>query len=398
MGRIKEEWIIRKKEPNKKDAVYYYRLPGMKSLKSTGKRKKTEAQNYVLELLKQQDKSDNDGKYCNKTFAQYTKDFFDYSTYVGRAQLMRGTSPSMRYVKEEDRILKKYIIGSGAPFIGSKMKEIKREDIFVFCDCLKKKYKDKDNDNKINGIINDCLTVLSLVFHWAFFNHDIFENPMLGIHKLKEEVKRDKTPFTLDEYSKMFPINDEKELIRIWKTFPDFMVEYIECNTGMRNGEVRCLKWKNVDLENDKIYVAEAFKDENNKITGKPKNGKDRVVPISENLKKMLLLHKEKYTEFTAPDDYVCCLKDGRPLPKKHTRVRHKKGLEILGIKHKGQHVYRHTLNTMLIENDNKVDERDIREFLGWADPRIQANYTHLGSTTFNNFKNAIGAIGEKIA
>ena len=161
----------------------------------------------------------------------------------------------------------------------------------------------------------------------------------------------------------MFPIDDEKEILRIWKTFGDFILEFIEFNTGMRNSEVRCLKWKNVDLDNQIIYVREAFKDMNNKIVGPPKNGKERRTGMSDVLKRMLELYKEKYTDHTDPNDFVCCYrKSGKAFLKKHSRDSHNEGLERAGVEHKGHHAYRHTFNSLL---KNKVSDWDIQTTTG---------------------------------
>ena len=56
--------------------------------------------------------------------------------------------------------------------------------------------------------------------------------------------------------------------------------------TGMRSGELYALKWTDIDFENRRIYVTRSW---NNKAGyGPTKSQRNRVVPISDNLKKLL--------------------------------------------------------------------------------------------------------------
>ena len=266
------------------------------------------------------------------------------------------------------------------------MKNIKRKDVLDFRDYLRQ--------TNTPGVVNDCMEVLRLIFNEGIFREELEYNPLSGVSRLDVKPKP-KTPYTPDELRKMFPIDNEDEIIRIWKTFGDFIVEYLEFNTGMRNSEVRCLKWKNVDLDNQIIYVRESFKDEYNKIIGPPKNGKERMTGMSDNLKRMLVLYKDKYTTFTNPDDYVCCLKkSGKPLPKKHTSLRHKQGLEKAGVSYRGQHVYRHTFNSLL---KGKVKDWDIQTTTGWSDGDIQKRYTHTESNSVKQITKGINSLWKEI-
>ena len=129
-------------------------------------------------------------------------------------------------------------------------------------------------------------------FNDCIYREDIENNPMSCIKKLVEK-KSEKVPFTMEDYRKMFPINNEEEIIRLWGSFSKFILEFIECNTGMRNGEVRCLKWEDIDFDNNTIVIRHSFKSGSTDRIGLPKNGRTRLTGMCDVLKKMLKLYRE---------------------------------------------------------------------------------------------------------
>ncbi len=384
MGRLKQPYIIKKKDGSKN---YYYKTASMNYFKSTGLKTKREAEEYVQTVLAEESKHNVKG-ITNKTFGEYTKDYFveGKCPRTNRLRSEKGDrGPSERYVKECRRLLQKKIRPTF--FSNLKMKDIRRRDVLDL--------RDKLLEDNTPGVVNDCIAVLSLIFNEGIYREELDYNPISGINKLNENPKP-KVPFTLKELKALFPIDDEKEILRIWKTFGDFILEFIEFNTGMRNSEVRCLKWKNVDLDNQIIYVREAFKDMNNKIVGPPKNGKERRTGMSDALKRMLELYKEKYTNFTAPNDFVCCYrKSGKAFLKKHSRDSHNEGLERAGVEHKGHHAYRHTFNSLL---KNKVSDWDIQTTTGWSDSEIQRRYTHTEDSSLKNVREGVDGIWAEVS
>ena len=100
MGRIKEQYLLRKKD--KKSKYYYYKLPDMEYFKSTHKKTKTEALEFVEQLLNEQ--SDHtSSRSSNMTFGEYSKDYFiegkcPRTTRLRSEKGDRG--PSKRYVDE----------------------------------------------------------------------------------------------------------------------------------------------------------------------------------------------------------------------------------------------------------------------------------------------------------
>ena len=72
-----------------------------------------------------------------------------------------------------------------------KIKDIKRKDIILLIEDLKKKNS--------NGVVNDCITILRLIFNDCIYREDIENNPMSCIKKLVEK-KSEKVPFTMEDY------------------------------------------------------------------------------------------------------------------------------------------------------------------------------------------------------
>lgn len=382
MGREKKPYCIKKKGD-----YYYYKLPSMKNYKSTELKSETKAEKYVLDLIKQIDKDNGVIIDTDKTFASYTKDYFIWNKCPYFTRRMRqGKNLTQRYCSECFRVLDTKIRPISW-FVRKKMKDIRRKDILNLIDELCEK--------NTNGVVNDCISVLKLIFNDCIFREDIDRNPMTGIGKL-EEKKKEKVPFTFNDYNRMFPINNEEEIIRLWGSFSKFICEFIECNTGMRNGEVRCLKWEDIDFDNNIIYVRHAFKDNSTNIIGLPKSKKTRLTGMCDTLKRMLIIYRDNYSNYTEPNDFVCCWEDGRPFRYETTKDTHKKVLKELGIKHRGQHLYRHSFNTNLRGNDF-VSDLDIRTTTGWRSEEIQDNYTHTEIISSQNIRKGQDKIWKKI-
>ncbi len=362
MGRMTKPYCLKKKGD-----YWYYKIPPMTTYKSTGETSETKSQKYVLELIRQRDKENGIITDTNKTFGEYTKDYFIWGKcpYFSR-RISQGKNLTQRYCDECYRILNTKI-RMVSWFCKKKMSEIRRKDILLLIEQLR-----KDNTS---GVVNDCITTLKLIFNDCLYREDIETNPMSLISKLVE-TKKEKVPFSLDDYVKMFPINNEEEVIRLWGSFSKFIFEFIECNTGMRNGEVRCLKWEDIDFDNNTINVRHSFKSSSIDRIGPPKNGRPRLTGMCDVLKKMLLVYRDKYTSHIDPTDFVCCWEDGTPFRYETTRDTHQKVLEELKIEHRGQHTFRHSFNSNLRGNDY-VSDLDIRTTTGWRSEEIQDNYTH---------------------
>lgn len=74
----------------------------------------------------------------------------------------------------------------------------------------------------------------------------------------------------------------------------------VACYTGLRNGELYALKWKNVDLERRIIFIKSSW----NKKNGfkETKSGDDRVIEVAKSLMPLLeTLHSCRVDDFVLP-------------------------------------------------------------------------------------------------
>ena len=131
------------------------------------------------------------------------------------------------------------------------------------------------------------------------FNWGIEERLIRGVHNspvygLKIFVKQDKKPEVLNKEEIRSLLDKSKSFEPEW-----FYIWAVALHTGMRNGELYALKWTDVDFSNMQITVQRSF----NRRTGEMKDTKAgywRNVPISEDLKKILLSLKQR-GEFVLP-------------------------------------------------------------------------------------------------
>ncbi len=72
--------------------------------------------------------------------------------------------------------------------------------------------------------------------------------------------------------------------------------------TGMRSGEMYALRWNDVDLEHNRIFVTRSWCSKAG--FGPTKSQKNRVVPISQSLRDLLLEIKESQLK-TGPSEFV---------------------------------------------------------------------------------------------
>ena len=372
MPRIKKAYCLKKK-----GEYYYYKFPEMTTYKTTNLKSEAKAQKFVLDLIEQKNKENGIYTETNKTFGAYTKNYFVWGECPHQKRRKRERKElSQRYCHECYKTLDKKV-RPVSWFMRKKMNEIRRRDILDLIDELCQSYS--------NGVVNDVITILRLIFNDAIFYEDIDRNPMSKIEKLSEE-KKEKVVFTHEDFMRMYPIEDEAEIIRLYGSFSKFIFEFIECNTGMRNGEVRALRWKDIDFDNNIINIRQAFKDSSTKIIGTPKSRKTRITGLCDVLKKMLIKYRNKYATHTDPNDFVCCWDDGRPYRYETTRDTHEKVLKKLGIDHRGQHILRHTFNSKL-RGKGYASDLAIRTTTGWGDEEIQGNYTHIEEEASKDIK-----------
>ena len=231
----------------------------------------------------------------------------------------------------DDRYIKKW-----AEYFGDKLlTEISSMEI--------EKYKAKRSAEKAApAYINRELACLKCIFNKAILWKKFYRlNPMKGVKLFKENNQR----VRYLEKAEMFRLLDEcrGELKSI---------VMVAANTGMRRGEIAALKWGDIDLHSDNIYIR------------KSKSGHSRIVPMNRAVKEVF---NSLYIRKAHGSEYVFAR-------------RHREGFEaaverarILNFKF---HDLRHHFASQA--SMAGMDMNTLRELLGHKTLAMTQRYSHL--------------------
>lgn len=147
--------------------------------------------------------------------------------------------------------------------------------------------------------------------------------------------------------------------------------------TGLRLGELRALRWRDVDFAKQTLIVRGSF---TGGRLGPPKSGKIRSVPLIDQAARVLdnLTRRELFTE---PEDLVFCSAVGEHFHDDQLRDRFYEALEAAGLgdKRRGEdpivfHDLRHTFGTLAVE---AWPITDVQAYMGHADIHTTMIYVH---------------------
>ncbi len=218
--------------------------------------------------------------------------------------------------------------------------------------------------------LNRELSTLRSFFKWALSNGIIPSNPTRGIHALKCAKKLP----TFIPASKMNQVNqhsldksDSNEL----RELRDGLILILFYATGIRSAELVAI---NVD----------DFSDDFRTLKVKGKGGKQRMIPIVEAVRSIILQYISKLKEQNIciyPNFPLFLSKPGKRISANmvYRIVRH--DLSESGVQgRKSPHVLRHTFATQLLNGG--ADMREIQELLGHSSLQATQLYTHNSIST----------------
>jgi integrase len=140
--------------------------------------------------------------------------------------------------------------------------------------------------------------------------------------------------------------------------------------TGLRQGELLALRWRDVDFERRVIRVHRTYKSGNGVDT--PKSGRGRAVPMADEVGQALARLSERQ-HFTEDDDLVFRGPRGHVNAQK-LGYRYKAALERAGLRELRFHDLRHTFGTIAI---NRADIVQVQAWMGHADIKTTQRYLH---------------------
>ncbi len=138
--------------------------------------------------------------------------------------------------------------------------------------------------------------------------------------------------------------------------------------TGLRLGELRALRWQDVDLETGRIVVRQAaWEDE----IGTPKGGRSREVQLGDEIRAALKEHPHRLRcELVFPSE------NGGLLDTSGCVWALRRIGKAAGLGHVGWHALRHTFASHLVQRG--VSLYVVKELLGHVDIRTTQRYAHL--------------------
>ncbi|MED1088284.1 tyrosine-type recombinase/integrase [Bacillus mycoides] len=206
----------------------------------------------------------------------------------------------------------------------------------------------------------------------------IKDNPAVDV-VLPRVSKSEMEVWAIDQVD--YFLKESKKMKNVTRFYISFSIALL---TGMRQGEILGLRWKDVDLVNNLIYIRQTLSERGELKYGAKNKTSIRTVHIPQILVKELESHKyfieyekekagDKYTDL----DLVLPSKYGKPLDSRSIRRSFYNVTEKLGLPRIRFHDLRHTHATLLIQQN--VNVKLISERLGHAGIGTTLNtYSHV--------------------
>jgi integrase len=283
----------------------------------------------------------------------YAKDFYSVvCKYCEHQRAEKGLSERTRVQKR--RYVNTYIL-TDEKLMAMRLAEVTRADVEAFRARLLKTHFEGVPCRTAQAVIEVVKTILGQAVEQGL----IAQNPIFRL------------PTGRYEYHARDALSEEQlDALLMRDNFGSdrmYIATMVAAATGMRAGEVRGLKWKDLDKDLKLIKVERAL-DQNSAKEQPPKWGKTRVCPYPSIIRELLEPLRADGEEF------VFAWKGGS-LNYQRWKTCFGKVCTKAGIS-TTLHGLRHTLNTCLLFRG--ISDAVIRAALGWSDPKIQERYTHI--------------------
>jgi integrase len=163
-------------------------------------------------------------------------------------------------------------------------------------------------------------------------------------------------------------VDEAARLLEAAKSEPNWYAVIVTAlRTGLRMGELRALRWQDVDLVARKILVRRAASKND---VGTPKSGRAREVELGTEVLSILKAHRHLRGEL------VFCKTNGGMYTENEMKHPLWRACKRAGLRHIGWHTLRHTFASHLVMRGAPL--KVIQELLGHSDIRMTMRYSHL--------------------
>lgn len=239
--------------------------------------------------------------------------------------------------------------------------------------------------------INKHRQVIGNVYRYANLpeTYGLNYDPVPETEKRREPSAGDIDPFDLEEIEaiiatarsgtwrqrRTYELTPVTQAVEQWENDRDATLYQFAVETGFRQGEIRALRWQDIQFDAQKVR-AEVGLSANEKSTTKGK--KFRYVPIGRTLVDVLRAHKDR-APHTGRDDLVFANFDGTPLDRSAIRRRFMAVLKEAGLRHRRFHDLRHTFGSQAIQ---VFTLREVQEMMGHKSIKTTERYLHAKAST----------------
>jgi integrase len=168
----------------------------------------------------------------------------------------------------------------------------------------------------------------------------------------------------------VFSPEEVRALVRAAESEQDAAIFLTAAFTGLRQGELLALRWRDVDFARSVLRVRASYG--LGHVTA-PKSGNVRSVPLALDVAEALARLGSR-EHFTGEDDLVFVGIVGGHIDSAALRRRYKAALTRAGLRQLRFHDLRHTFGTRMIA---KADIRRVQEWMGHADIQTTMRYLH---------------------
>jgi integrase len=168
----------------------------------------------------------------------------------------------------------------------------------------------------------------------------------------------------------VFSPEDVHALVRAATSEQDAALFLTAAFTGLRQGELIALRWRDVDFPGSYIRVTASY---TNGVLSTPKSGKVRSVPMTAEVGAALARLGQR-DEYGGEDDAVFVGLGGGHLDASALLRRYRAALRAAGLRPLRFHDLRHTFGTRVI---GEADIRRVQEWMGHADVQTTMRYLH---------------------